>query len=198
MTPSFISITLSLFLVLNSIGCIPFFIGLLSRFPPKRQRRIVFREMSIAFVILLVFTFFGEDLLHLLGISQAIIGMAGGLLLFIIALGMIFPKPESTHTHKQEPLVVPLAMPLVAGPGTISAVMVYAEHAQNTVLVASALLVAWIPSLLILLLASNIKYWLGEKAITALARFGGMLLTLISVQMFSQGIVSLIKTQFCD
>ncbi len=198
MQPTFISIALSLFLILNSIGNIPFFIGLLAKFPPKRQRQIVLREMVIALILLLIFTFFGNEILSLLGISQAIIGIGGGLLLFIIALSMIFPKTEDAHSPRQEPMIVPLAIPLIAGPGTISAVMVYAEHAQSALLVALALISAWLPSLLILLLASNIKYWLGEKAITAFARFGGMLLTLISVQMLTQGLICLIKASFCE
>lgn len=196
MTPSFISIALSIFLVMNAIGSIPFFVGLLAKFPPKKQRQIVVRELGIALAILLIFTFFGDEIIKLLGISQAVMGIGGGLLLFLIALGMIFPKEESLHTARQEPMIVPLAMPLIAGPGTITAVMVYAERTQNSLLVAAALLCAWIPSLFILLLASNIKYWLGEKAMMALARFGGMLLILISMQMFTQGTISLIKVNF--
>ena len=197
MTTSFISIAVSLFLILNAIGSIPFFIGILAKFPPERQRRIVFRELTLALIVLLIFTFFGNEILHLLGISQPIIGIGGGILLFIIALSMIFPKPEDHSTSRQEPLFVPLAMPLIAGPGSISAVMVYAEHAQNTFLVSLALICAWIPSLIILLASSNIKYWLGERALTGLARFGGMLLTLISVQMLAQGLIALIKMNFC-
>ncbi|MBS3904848.1 MAG: MarC family protein [Simkania sp.] len=197
MPSSFSAIAISLFLVLNSIGCIPFFIGLLSNSTPKRQRQIVLREMLIALSILLVFTFFGNEILSLLGISEAIIGIGGGLLLFIIALGMIFPKTEEPHAPKQEPMIIPLAVPLIAGPGTISAVMVYAEHSQRPILVAAALICAWIVSLAVLLLSSNIKYCLGEKALTAFAKFGGMLLTLISVQMFTQGLISLIKQNFC-
>ena len=196
MTFSFTSITLSIFLVMNAIGNIPFFVALLSNVPPKKQRGIVLREMCIALGILLIFTFCGEEIIRLLGISQAVIGIGGGILLFLIALGMIFPKEESPHSPRQEPMIVPLAMPLIAGPGTISAVMVYAEHTQRTLLVASALLCAWIPSLLLLLAASNIKFWLGEKAMIALSRFGGMLLILISMQMFTQGAIALVKTNF--
>jgi len=197
MTSSFGSITLSLFLVLNAIGLIPFFIGLLANFSPKRQRQIVLRELIIALIVLLIFTFFGDELMKVLGISQPIIGIGGGILLFIIALSMIFPKTEDHSSSKKEPLFVPLAMPLIAGPGSISAVMVYSEHVQSSLLVSGALICAWIPSLLILLIASNIKYWLGEKALSGLARFGGMLLSLISVQMLTQGLISLIKLNFC-
>jgi multiple antibiotic resistance protein len=152
--------------------------------------------MLIALGVLLIFTFFGDELLHIMGISQAVIGISGGILLFIIALGMIFPKPEAVHTTREEPLIVPLSMPLVAGPGSISAVMVFAEHAQNNLLVAAALITAWIPTLLILMLSSNIRHFLGEKGLVACARLGGMILTLISVQMLTQGVIHLVHENF--
>lgn len=196
MTPSFISVAVSIFLVMNAIGNIPFFVGLLAKFPPQRQRQIVLREMSIALGILLVFTFFGKEILHLVGIDQAVIGIGGGILLFLIALGLIFPKEETATSSKQEPVIVPLAIPLIAGPGTISAMMVYAEQTRRPLFLGLALICAWSVSLLILLTASNIKSWLGEKAMTALARFGGMLLILIAVQMFTRGSIILIKANF--
>ncbi len=192
---SFFTIAISLFLILNALGSIPLFVGLLTKFPPKKQRRIILRELVIALVILLIFTFFGDEILNMLGISQAVIGIAGGTLLFLIALGMIFPRStELPKNQQQEPMIVPLAMPLIAGPGTISALIVYAEHTHNSFLVAGALIAAWIPSAILLILASNVKYILGEKGLLACTRLGGMLLTLISVQMFTQGLVTLLTS----
>jgi multiple antibiotic resistance protein len=196
MLHAFFSLALSLFLVMNAIGTAPLFLGLLSHLPLDRQKIIVLREMVIALGILLTFTFFGQEIIHGLGISQPVIGIGGGLLLFLIALGIIFPKEEREHQPKEEPLIVPLAMPLVAGPGTISAVMVYAQQMQPSLLVGGALCFAWVISLCILLLASNIKIWIGERGMNALGRFGGMLLILISVQMFTQGMITLIKIHF--
>lgn len=193
---SFFAITISLFLVMNAIGNVPLFVSLLTKFPVPKQRTIILRELVIALGILLVFTFFGEDILRLLGISQAVIGIGGGILLFIIALGMIFPKPDTVSSPREEPLIVPLAMPLVAGPGSISAVMVYSEHVQNQLIVAGALLTAWVLSLLILLLSANIRNYLGEKGLSACARLGGMILTLISMQMLTQGVIRLIHENF--
>ncbi len=195
-TNSFFAIAISLFLVMNAMGNVPLFIGLLTKFPVVKQRRIILREMLIALGILLVFTFFGDELLKGLGISQAVIGIGGGILLFLIALGMIFPRQDTVKSPREEPLIVPLAMPLVAGPGSISAVMVYAEHSQSNLLTAGALLAAWIPSFVILMLSANIRDYLGEKGLTACARLGGMILTLISVQMFTQGIVRLVHENF--
>ena len=113
------AMTLSLFFVLNSLGNVPLFVGLLGRFTVKKQRRIICRELVIALGILLLFNFFGDNLLKMLGISQPCLGVAGGTLLFIIALGMIFPRTsDSVEVKETEPMIVPLATPIVAGPGS--------------------------------------------------------------------------------
>jgi multiple antibiotic resistance protein len=109
---------------------------------------------------------------------------------------MIFPKTNKSEVPKQEPMIVPLAMPIIAGPGGITTVMVFAEQLQNPWMMTSAILIAWIPTLALLLVASNIKLFLGEKGLTACERLGGMLICLISVQMFTSGTISLIHTSF--
>jgi len=184
---SFTSIAFSLFAVLNALGNIPIFVAMLGRFDIKHQRRIIIRELLIALLILLLFNFFGDNILKFLGISQPIIGMAGGTLLFIIALGMIFPKPEHANASRREPFIVPLALPIVAGPGAIATVMVYSEQIQNDLLMTGAIFAAWIPTFLLLFSSSNIKYLLGEKGLTACERLGGMLICLIAVKMFASG-----------
>jgi multiple antibiotic resistance protein len=189
----FYAIVLSLFFVLNALGNIPLFLGLLGRYDMKRQRKIIIRELSIALFILLSFNFFGDKILQILGISQPIIGMAGGILLFIIALGMVFPKAEKTETSRHEPLIVPLAIPVVAGPGAITTVMVYAEQFSTPWTMTFAIILAWLPSLILLLLASNIKYFLGERGLAACERLGGMLISLLAVQMFSSGAIRIVQ-----
>src|SRR5690348_10073549 len=92
---SFLTITAAIFFVLNATGQIPLFLAMLARFDQKRQCKIIIRELTIALAILLIFTFFGDAVLRILGITRPIIGMAGGILLFIISLGMIFPKPSN-------------------------------------------------------------------------------------------------------
>lgn len=193
---SLYAVSLSLFFVLNAIGNIPIFLGMLTRYDVKRQRTIIIRELFIALVILLAFNFFGQAIFRLLGISQPIIGISGGTLLFIISLGMIFPKEDVEKLPKHEPLIVPLAIPIVAGPGAITTVMVYAEQMQNTWVMVLGILIAWIPSLIILVAASNIKLFLGQKGLMACERLGGMLISLIAVQMVSSGIIKLIKDHF--
>jgi multiple antibiotic resistance protein len=194
---SFFALVISFFVVMNALGNIPLFVSVLGKYPIKTQRRIVTREMLIALLILLLFNFFGDDILRLLGISQPIIGIAGGTLLFIIALGMIFPSREKTpETNRHEPLIVPLATPMVAGPGAIATVMVYSDQVHNAFFMAGAIFVAWLACFIILFASSNIKYFLGKKGLAACEKLGGMIIILIAVQMFSSGIITLIQDTF--
>ena len=191
------SLAFSLFLIMNTLGGIPIFLSILARFPLRKQRGIILRELLIALAILVVFMLFGDNILRFLGISQAIMGMAGGVILFIIGLGMIFPKKsDSIELGKQEPFIVPLAMPLIAGPGTITTVMIYADQLQNNLFMFGVILLAWIPSVIILLAASSIKNVLGQKGLNAMQRFGGMLICLIAVQMISTGTIDRVKESF--
>jgi multiple antibiotic resistance protein len=190
------SIAVSLFFILNSLGTIPLFVAILGDYPVKQQRRIILRELLIALMILLLFNFFGEEALDLLGISQAVIGIAGGTLLFLISLSMIFPKDNHTKIPQREPFIFPLAIPLVAGPGAITAVMIYAQQYHAPYLLMSAIVLAWIPTTIILMASSNIKLFLGQKGLLACERLGGMLICLISVQMFTSGIIRLIQDTF--
>ncbi len=191
---SIFAMTVSLFFVLNSLGNIPLFVGLLGKYDVKKQRRIIFRELLIALGILLLFNFFGDDAMRMLGISQPVIGVAGGTLLFIIALGMIFPRSaDSPELKKSEPMIVPLATPLVAGPGAIATVMVFSEQLQNVWMASSVILLAWIPTFMILMLSVNIKYLLGQKGLIACQKLGGMLISLIAVQMICSGVTEVLR-----
>ena len=194
---SFLTIAAAIFFVLNATGQIPLFLAMLARFDQKRQIRIIIRELTVALIILLIFTFFGDWVLKILGISRPIIGMAGGILLFIISLSMIFPKNEKEVAQlKEEPMIIPLAIPVITGPGAITTVMLYAHETANPFLVGAAAVAAWIPSLLIVLAGSLIKKILGEKGLVAVERLGGMLVCLIGIQMFTGGILLLVKDYF--
>ncbi len=194
---SFVTIVTAIFFVLNAFGQIPLFLALLVSFDPKRQIRIIIREMVVALVILLIFTFFGDKVLQVLGISRPIIGIAGGILLFIISLAMIFPKNEErAQGLKQEPMIVPLAIPVITGPGAITTVMLYAHETGNALMVSTAAFCAWVPSLLILLVAPSIKKILGEKGLIAVERLGGMLVCLIGIQMSTSSTLLLVKDYF--
>lgn len=184
----------SLFFVLNALGNVPIFVGMLNQFDAKKQRQIIVRELLIALAILLAFNFFGDKLLKMVGVSQPILAVAGGLLLFIIAIGLIFQKSSSNELEPQmsEPMIVPLAIPLVAGPGAIATVMVYSELA-NVWVMSIVIFVAWALSFGILLLSSNIKNFLGKKGLLACQKLGGMLVALIAVQMICSGLTDVLQ-----
>lgn len=196
----FFTIAAAIFFVINATGQIPLFLAMLARFDQKQQLKIITRELLVALAILLLFTFFGDDILRILGITRSVIAVAGGVLLFLISLSMIFPKDvaedEKAKALKHEPMIIPLAIPVITGPGAITTVMLYAHEVGSSTLVAGAVIAAWIPSLLILLLGSYIKQLLGEKGLIAVERLGGMLVCLIGVQMLTNGVLSMVREYF--
>lgn len=197
--PTFWMVVASIFFVLNATGQIPLFLAMLGRFDQKRQLKIITREMIFALILILLFTFCGDGILQVLGITRPIIAIAGGILLFLISLTMIFPKAAENAADKaltHEPMIIPLAIPVITGPGAITTVMMYAHETGSALFVGAAAFVAWIPSLIILLLGSYIKQLLGEKGLIAVERLGGMLVCLIGIQMLTGGILSLVKDYY--
>jgi multiple antibiotic resistance protein len=194
---NFVSIAFAIFFVLNATGQIPLFLAMLGRYDQKRQLKIITRELVIALVILLLFTFFGEWILQILGISQAVIAAAGGILLFLISLTMIFPKPQTEQEAlHHEPMIIPLAIPVITGPGAITTVMSFAHQTDKPMMVAAAAFCAWLPSLIILLLGSYVKKLLGDRGLMAVERLGGMLVCLIGINMATSGILTLVQEFF--
>lgn len=189
---NFFAMFSSLFFIFNATGQIPLFLALLAKFSQKKQYQIIIREFLIALCILLLFIFCGDEILSAIGITREVISIAGGLILFLISLGMIFPK-ESEHNSQlaQEPMVVPLAIPLISGPGIMTTVMMYSHDTGKPFLVAAAAIAAWVPSLLIILAGSLIKKILGAKGLVALERLGGMILCLIGIQLFIDGVMTI-------
>ena len=192
------SVAFSLFLLMDPIGNIPLFITFLKSVEAKRQRWIILREMLIALSIIIVFTFIGDILMDFLKVKEDTIQIAGGIVLFIIALKMIFPLPQDTKEgipQGTEPFIVPLAVPLVAGPSVLAAVMIFARQETEPSIMIGAILIAWTASLLILLSSSFLRNILGWRGIIALERLMGLVLTLIAIQMFLSGLSSFIHQQ---
>jgi multiple antibiotic resistance protein len=188
---SLFSVSLSLFLLMDPIGNIPFFVSYLKGFEPAKARYIIFREKVIALVIIVGFNFIGDGLMRFLNIQDDTIQIAGGVILFLLCLKMVFPPPHANGEHlpqAAEPFIVPLAVPLVAGPGVLAAVMIYARQETNDWLMVGAIFLAWSASLLILISSAWIKKILGNRGIIAMERLMGLILTLIAVQMFLSGL----------
>lgn len=186
-----LTVAFSLFILMNAIGTIPIFIATLKDVAPKRQRFIIFRELLIALSVILAFNFLGDFLLLLLGVTQSSVMISGGIILFLIALKMVFPirvkEKNGKEEEKAEPLIVPLAIPLVAGPAVLAAVIIYSKQEPFFVSV-SAIIIAWAVSTILLVSSVTIRKALGARGIAALERLMGLVLTLISVQMFLEGL----------
>ncbi len=182
---SFLHMTFVFFIVMDSIGTIPIFVGVLSPFEPKRQRQIIVREMLIALGIMLLFLFFGENFLKVLHIDTPALQISGGIIIFLIALKLLFAVPtEKKAAHsKKEPLIVPLAVPSIAGPGILAAISLWGGIEKDKTAVFFAVILAWLLSLPILLLASLFKKYLGPFGLIAVERLFGYLLALISIDM---------------
>jgi len=188
------SVALSLFLLLDALGNIPIFLAILKEYPPRKQKWIIFREMLIALGVITLFYFIGNLLLNFLHVQHSTVLIAGGIILFLIALRLIFPElfPQvlDKSLHHKEPFVVPLAIPLVAGPAVLATMMLYSKQDEPPIMILSALFLAWLVSTLILLSASSLQKILGKRGLTACERLMGLILILISVQMFLEGISS--------
>jgi multiple antibiotic resistance protein len=183
--------TITLILVTDPLGNIPVFLSVLNHVKPSRRRPIILRETFIAFVILLLFLFFGKYILEGMNISGPALGIAGGIILFLIAIKMIFPVHENINptAEKYEPFIVPLAIPFVAGPSSMAFVMLLANQRPHHLgLWALSLLITYIVCTFILVFADVLRKLLGERGLIAIERLMGMILTTMAVQMFLTGI----------
>lgn len=185
------STALTLFLVLDPFGNMVTFHTQLSRVPEARRTRVLIRELLIAFVILMFFLFAGSSILSTLGIRPSTLSISGGILLFLIALGMVFPAKSILHDpgSTEEPFIVPLAVPMMVGPSAIALLLLLAtKYPQSMLQSALAVSAAWAVSAAILLVSPWLLKRLGGKGTQAMERLMGLLLILIAVQMFLDGV----------
>jgi MarC family membrane protein len=183
--------TITLLLVMDPLGNIPMFLSILHSVNPKKRKFIILRESCIALFILTVFLFFGKYILEGMQISEPALSIAGGIILFLIAIRMIFPHEENEKRSqpRNEPFIVPLAIPLIAGPSTMTIVMLLASQSpQHLALWMLALFIAWFISTIFLVFADFLRKILGDRGLTAVERLMGMILTTMAVQMFLTGI----------
>lgn len=184
---------LLLFLILDPLGNVPVVLSLLRPLPANRQRIVMIRELLIALVVLLLFLWFGKYALELMHLRQESVSIAGGIVLFLIGIRMIFPPPEGLMGQLPggEPFIVPVAIPMIAGPSGMAAVMLLGTQEPDRMGAWSlALLIAWAATAVILMSATILYRLLGPRALTAIERLMGMLLVAISVQMFLDGIAA--------
>lgn len=192
MDVSLTSTVVILLLVMDPVGNIPLFVSLLQKVPPARRNRIIVRECAIAFAVLLFFVFFGRWILDLLGLSDSSMNIAGGVILFLIALRLIFKHPEGVFGAddiETEPFIVPLAIPSIAGPSAIATVVLLVSRAPERIAEwVVALAVASAITLALLLAAGRIAQAVGPRGLGAINRLMGLILTAIAVEMLLKGI----------
>lgn len=186
---SVFAIALTYFLVANPIGMSPTILSLVKDFSFDRQKQIIFREGIISLIIALFFQFFGELFLGALRISSYALSLTGAIVLFNLALQMIFHKPDDPNTIKvkQEPFIVPIAIPLISGPGLMTMIMINSRAAEDNLMSTMAVVIAWVGVLAVLMAAPYLQKLIGKRGLAALEQVMGMVLGLISMQMFVSG-----------
>ncbi len=185
-----LSAVVTLFLIMDPLGNIPLFLSTLKSVGPARRRYVLVREILVAYAILLGCVFLGNTAMRLLGLDQEIISIAGGIVLFLIAIRMIFPgAPAGNEPLEGEPFIVPLAVPLIAGPSALAALLLFQRSApEATWSLLLALTIAWALSGAILLSSTFFYRVLRERGLIAMERLMGMLLVMLAVQMFMNGV----------
>jgi multiple antibiotic resistance protein len=186
-----ISAAILLFLMLDPLGNVPVFLSLLKPLPASRRAWVLARELLIALAVLFLFLFAGKSILDAMHLRQESVSIAGGIVLFLIGLRMIFPSADGLvgELPEGEPFIVPLAIPLIAGPSGMAAVILMASSEPERLADWSlALFLAWLGTAAILFSATSLYRWLGARVLTAVERLMGMLLVTLSVQMFLDGI----------
>ena len=180
-----------LFFLMDPLGNIPLLLSVLKGIEPKRQRVIIARELVIALLILMLFLFWGKQFLDFLNLDQEAVTISGGIILLIIGLRLIFPKGDGVmgHQPKGEPFLVPIAIPMIAGPSVLAMLILMTQSKSGSI--GSwfiAVLLAWTLSAILLLAAPILIRVLKERGLIALERLMGMILVMMAVQMLINGI----------
>jgi multiple antibiotic resistance protein len=193
---SILQLALTYFIIMNPIGNIPAIMALIKDFDFAHQKRIMRREGLFTFLVVFVFQFVGEYFLGLLEIGSPALSLCGGVLLFLCALGMIFPRQQISGEQKQaqEPFFVPIATPLLAGPGTLTFIMVTAANEPSTLKISTALLLACSGVLAILMVGPYLQKLLGKRGLAVLEQVMGMVLLVMATAMMLDGIRNFILT----
>lgn len=196
MTYTFVSATILLLLITDPLGNIPIFANALKSVPIARRPRVILREVLIAFVLLLAFMFLGDGFLRVMNLSQLSLQLAGAVVLFLIALRMVFPPPPAPSSAADEalgePLIVPLAVPALAGPSALATVLLLVSQApERRWEWVAALSVTMAVCALVLVLAERIQQWVGPRVLQAFERLMGLVLVAVAVEMLLRAVKSL-------
>jgi multiple antibiotic resistance protein len=186
---SVIQLAIIFFIVTNPIGNCPTIIALVKDYSIKQQQKILFRESMFSMILAIFFLFLGEVFLTSLQIQNYALTISGGILLFVVALKMIFSDRLENRIEqvKQAPFIVPIATPLLSGAGLLTMIMLYSKEEANDLKIFFAILLAWIGVTAVLITAPYLQVFLGKRGLAALEQLMGMLLAMIAIQMIVQG-----------
>ena len=182
-----------LFLIMDPLGNLPIVLSILKHLEPKRRRKVLMRELIFALMILMLFLFAGKSIMSFLHVQPETLSISGGIILFIIAIKMIFPSGGSITglAAGEEPFIVPMAIPMIAGPSVIAAILLLSsQHPDQLLELSGAVLLAWGATFFILMFYGFFHRILGERGLKAAERLMGLLLVMLSTQMFLDGIKS--------
>jgi multiple antibiotic resistance protein len=191
-----LSASILLFLVIDPFGNIPFFLSALKPVDPARHSRVIVRELLIALGVLVAFLFMGPGLLRAMQISDPSLTVGGGIILFLIALRMVFPTASHVEAALAgEPFIVPLAIPYVAGPSALAAVLfITSREPARRLEWLAAVVLAWTAAAVIIFVASRLRRFLGDRGLVAMERLMGMVLVAVAVQMLMDGVARFMKS----
>lgn len=192
----FFSVAFTLFLVIDALGTLPIYLSLIQDLERKRQRIIAFRETIFALIMMIAFIYIGEALLHLLSVSKTTVEIAGGVILFLISIRLIFSQEQKEARWKKGTtlFIVPVATPLIAGPSFFAMITVFGQSDLPRHMVIFALIAAWFLSSLVYWFGRPIYNLIRDRGLLACQRLMGLLVALIAIQMILQGIKDLIKS----
>ena len=192
MDHTFLSVLVLLLLVLDPLGSLPVFISVMRNVAPERRTRVALRESALAFAALVFFMLTGQWFLTLMRLSERSLEVAGGVILLIIAMRMIFASGGEIYASDgqgREPLIFPLAVPLLAGPSAMATVLLLASRQPERLLAwIGALTVAMLFSAAVLIGADRIRKWIGSSMVSAIEKLMGLVLTAIAVEMILAGL----------
>lgn len=191
-----IALALTFFLVTNPVGNSPVIIALVKDYDFKKQQRILFREALFALILALFFQYFGRKFLGLLNIQDFVVTISGGILLLLVAFSMIFSLgiPEKKSSEKRpEPFIVPIATPILSGPGLLAVIMLKSQLVESSIEVTLAIFLAWVGVMLVMGAAPYMDRILGKRGLAALEQVMGLILAFISMEMLVKGTGDLMR-----
>lgn len=187
---SYLTLTITLLLIINPLGNAKKFLQHLDLIPPSRQKKVVLRELLYSLALMLIFSVLGTSVFDLLSISKTTAYMTSGLILFLTAIKILFPKEEYEASHHAEaPHFVPMTIPLIVSPALLATIMLYASTEATRMPMNIAIFIAWLLASIIYISIRTMQRVVGQSGLLAFERLMGMVLVLLSVQRFMEGLL---------